>query len=219
MHQPNVFVNTFYGYIMWDYESDAPFMWPEKQRYPTIAEAREILDRNPEEAAIRGKWSDPEFLRNVSSLNPQAQGHAVRRLPRPRLEFPRGVQARPQGHAARRQGQRGRRRRSRRSSRRPCTCRRSTWISACSASTATSRRTATATATSTARWRPRSRSTAPIATAPSASIRRSSPAAPRRSPAGATSPCCARRTAASASNGATASSTSARRSIRTRNGR
>ncbi len=71
MHQPNVFVNTYYGYTMWDYESDAPFMWPEKQRYPTDAEAREILDRNPEEAAIRGKWSDPEFLKSVSSLNPK----------------------------------------------------------------------------------------------------------------------------------------------------
>ena len=71
MHQPNVFVNTYYGFIMWDYESDAPFMWPEKQKYPTATEAREILNRNPEEAAIRGKWSDPEFLKNVSSLNPQ----------------------------------------------------------------------------------------------------------------------------------------------------
>lgn len=71
MHQPNIFVNTFYGYIMWDYESDAPHMWPEKQRYPTDSEARKILDRNPEEAAIRGKWSDPEFLENVSSLNPK----------------------------------------------------------------------------------------------------------------------------------------------------
>jgi len=71
MHQPNVFVNTYYGYIMWDYESDAPFMWPEKQKYPTGAEARAILDRNPEEASIRGKWSDPEFLKNVSSLNPK----------------------------------------------------------------------------------------------------------------------------------------------------
>jgi len=69
MHQPNVFVNTFYGYIMWDYESDAPHMWPEKQRYPTDKEQREIMDRNPEEAAIRGKWSDPEFLKNVSTLN------------------------------------------------------------------------------------------------------------------------------------------------------
>ena len=71
MHQPNVFVNSYYGYIMWDYESDAPFMWPEKQRYPTIAEIRKVLDRNPEEAAIRGKWGDPEFLKEVSSLNPK----------------------------------------------------------------------------------------------------------------------------------------------------
>ncbi len=71
MHQPNVFVNTYYGYTMWDYESDAPFMWPEKQRYPTAEEARAILERNPEEASIRGKWSDPEFLKNVSSLNPK----------------------------------------------------------------------------------------------------------------------------------------------------
>ncbi|MDQ6916857.1 MAG: hypothetical protein M3023_03455 [Pseudomonadota bacterium] len=71
MHQPNVFVNSYYGYIMWDYESDAPFMWPEKQRYPTGAEIRKILDRNPEEASIRGKWGDPEFLKEVSSLNPK----------------------------------------------------------------------------------------------------------------------------------------------------
>lgn len=71
MHQPNIFVNSFYGYTMWDYESDAPHMWPEKQKYPTASEAREILDRNPEEAAIRGKWSEPDFLKNVSDLNPQ----------------------------------------------------------------------------------------------------------------------------------------------------
>src|SRR5881628_1339087 len=30
MHQPNVFVNSFYGMIMWDYESDAPAMWPKQ---------------------------------------------------------------------------------------------------------------------------------------------------------------------------------------------
>jgi len=71
MHQPNVFVNSFYGTIMWDYESDAPSMWPEKQKYPTDAEIREINKRNPEEAAIRGLWSDPEFLKHVSELNPR----------------------------------------------------------------------------------------------------------------------------------------------------
>lgn len=28
MHQPNIFLNSYLGYTMWDYESDAPFMWP-----------------------------------------------------------------------------------------------------------------------------------------------------------------------------------------------
>ncbi|HEX5341260.1 MAG TPA: multiheme c-type cytochrome, partial [Duganella sp.] len=70
MHQPNIFVNSFYGYTMWDYESDAPAMWPKKQKYPTDAEIRAIQARNPEEAATRGNWSDPEFLKNVSQLNP-----------------------------------------------------------------------------------------------------------------------------------------------------
>ncbi len=73
MHQPNVFVNTFYGYTMWDYESDAPFMWPKKQRYPTDKERHEIYKRNPEGAAVRGNWSDPEFLKNVFDLNPKLQ--------------------------------------------------------------------------------------------------------------------------------------------------
>ncbi len=71
MHQPNVFVNSFYGTTMWDYEADAPFMWPQKQKYPSDEEARRILERNPEEAAIRGNWGDPEFLKNVAKLNPQ----------------------------------------------------------------------------------------------------------------------------------------------------
>ncbi|MEO5692592.1 MAG: hypothetical protein ABIQ72_05670, partial [Usitatibacter sp.] len=70
MHQPNVFVNSYYGTIMWDYESDAPSMWPKQQKYPTSEEARKILDRNPEEAAIRGNWGDPRFLADVSGLNP-----------------------------------------------------------------------------------------------------------------------------------------------------
>ena len=71
MHQPNVFVNSYLGYTMWDYEADAPFMWPKEQRYPTPAEIRAINQRNPEEAAIRGLWSDPEFLETVASLNPK----------------------------------------------------------------------------------------------------------------------------------------------------
>lgn len=70
MHQPNMFVNSYLGYTMWDYESDAPHMWPEQQRYPSIEEQRRILDRNPEGASIRGLWADLGFLKKVSELNP-----------------------------------------------------------------------------------------------------------------------------------------------------
>ena len=71
MHQPNLFMNTFLGYTMWDYETGAAEMWPKEQKYPTAAEEREILDRNPEAAAVRGKWGDPEFSADVSELNPK----------------------------------------------------------------------------------------------------------------------------------------------------
>ena len=91
MHQPNIFLNTYLGYTMWDYESDAPFLWPgpenkapkpswmsdkdyqekfKKQRYPTAAEVRKTNERNPEAAAARGLWSDVEMLRHVYDLNP-----------------------------------------------------------------------------------------------------------------------------------------------------
>ena len=70
MHQPNMFVNSYLGYTMWDYESDALAMWPEQQQELSAREARAVLDRNPEGAAIRGNWADIEFLKNVSALNP-----------------------------------------------------------------------------------------------------------------------------------------------------
>lgn len=73
MHQPNVFVNTYLGYTVWDYETDGEVMWPEKQRYPTAEEKWQILNRNPEEAATHGKWSDQEFLAGVSELNSKLQ--------------------------------------------------------------------------------------------------------------------------------------------------
>ena len=71
MHQPNIYVNSFYGYIQTDYESDAPKFWPAKQKYPTAQEMREINDRNPEGAAVRGNWSDPEFIKDIWLKNPE----------------------------------------------------------------------------------------------------------------------------------------------------
>jgi hypothetical protein len=71
MHQPNIFLNSFLGYTMWDYESDAPSMWPKEQKYPTAEEVRAINDRNPEAAAARGLWGDVNFLEKSAELNPQ----------------------------------------------------------------------------------------------------------------------------------------------------
>ena len=74
MHQPNMFMNTYLGYTMWDYESDAPLMWPEKQQELSVAEQRHVLDRNPEGAVVRGKWADLDFLKKVwTDVNPQAK--------------------------------------------------------------------------------------------------------------------------------------------------
>jgi hypothetical protein len=69
MHQPNMFVNSYLGYTMWDYESDAPSMWPKKQKYPTDREIFESNYKNPEAAAVRGLWSDDQFLNEVIKLN------------------------------------------------------------------------------------------------------------------------------------------------------
>ncbi|MBM3505295.1 MAG: hypothetical protein FJX65_15650 [Alphaproteobacteria bacterium] len=74
MHQPNVFVNSFLGYTMWDYEPEAPLMYPKEQRYLSADEEGKILDRNPEEAVLRGLWSDVDFLKRVwTDVNPKAQ--------------------------------------------------------------------------------------------------------------------------------------------------
>ncbi|MGQ0560044.1 MAG: hypothetical protein ACT4OE_10780 [Sphingosinicella sp.] len=91
MHQPNMFVNTYLGYTMWDYESDADLMWPgpenrlparnhdeqarfRTQIYPDQQRMHEVLERNPEGAAVRGLWGDVDFLREVyERVNPLAR--------------------------------------------------------------------------------------------------------------------------------------------------
>jgi hypothetical protein len=71
MHQPNLFMNTWLGYTMWDYETAASEMWPKEQQYPSAEETRKVLDRNPEGAAPRGNWANPDFSADVSELNPK----------------------------------------------------------------------------------------------------------------------------------------------------
>ncbi|MFV2055728.1 MAG: hypothetical protein ACC707_04635 [Thiohalomonadales bacterium] len=64
-------LNSFLGYTLWDYESDAPAMWPARQVYATDKKIRQINASNPAGAAVRGRWSDRDFLANVTQLNPQ----------------------------------------------------------------------------------------------------------------------------------------------------
>lgn len=74
MHQPNGFLNTFYGYQMWDYESGGEIMYDrETTRASGVTSAKpqtfSAIDKNPEESVLRGKWGDNDFLRDASLLN------------------------------------------------------------------------------------------------------------------------------------------------------
>ena len=182
MHQPNSFVNTYLGYTMWDYETDAR---------AALAEAAALSDRGGEAGQPRpqsrkgprraGCGAITNFLENVVEPERAGEEHAVRRLPRPRLELHGRLQARPPRQPARRGRHASSRSTIRRSSRRPSTCRTSTSRKGCTAPTATSRRTSMATGSSTASTATTSRSSARTATARSTrytNLRTSGPAAP-----------------------------------------
>jgi hypothetical protein len=69
MHQPNAFVNTYFGYQMWDYESDGDKMYPKDQFYPDDEQKFALLKSNPEEAVLRGNWGDSSFLASIGERN------------------------------------------------------------------------------------------------------------------------------------------------------
>ncbi len=71
VHPGTNVVNSYFGTIWWDNESDGELMYPKKQKHPSADEMAVDLMSNPEAAAVKGNWSDPKFLQNVSSLNPQ----------------------------------------------------------------------------------------------------------------------------------------------------
>ena len=66
MHQPNIFLNSYLGYTMWDYESDAPLMWPEQAAIPD----RRRSPRDPSSAIPKARrraasGAIVDFLRSV----------------------------------------------------------------------------------------------------------------------------------------------------------
>ena len=118
MHQPNIFLNSYLGYTMWDYESDADLMWPgpenrlparnaaeeqrfRNQRYPNQQEVHDVLEPQPGGgggARPVGRSRIP--ARGLRPGEPARPPHPVRRLSRPWLELPRHLPPRPRGQSA-----------------------------------------------------------------------------------------------------------------------
>ncbi len=69
VHPGTNVMNSYLGFMWWDNETDGELMYPKHQRHPTAEEIVRAQMSNPDEASIRGLWSDPEFLAEVSQLN------------------------------------------------------------------------------------------------------------------------------------------------------
>ncbi len=67
IHPGTNMVATYYGMTWWDNEMDGAGMYPKEQRRTSAREQLEIQDRNPERTAIRGFWSNVEFLKDVGT--------------------------------------------------------------------------------------------------------------------------------------------------------
>jgi hypothetical protein len=77
VHNGNGFLNTYLGYMWWDEQTDGEHLYPKEQHDPTPTELHKAGMFNPEEAAARGLWNDPEFLKTVSEKNPQLKNMQV----------------------------------------------------------------------------------------------------------------------------------------------
>ncbi|HEY2930526.1 MAG TPA: hypothetical protein VGK99_02185 [Acidobacteriota bacterium] len=71
MHPGTNMVSTYFGYTWWDNETDGELMYPSREKKLSPNQVAEIQQRNPEGSAIRGLWSDPQFLADLTNLNPQ----------------------------------------------------------------------------------------------------------------------------------------------------
>ncbi|HET6373266.1 MAG TPA: hypothetical protein VFG76_08160, partial [Candidatus Polarisedimenticolia bacterium] len=71
MHQGNAFLNSYLGTTWWDQETDGEALYAAAPDSKDPRRRRDLLNANPEEASLKGRWSDPNFLAEVSTLNPK----------------------------------------------------------------------------------------------------------------------------------------------------
>ena len=69
IHPGTNVLNEYLGFMWWDNETDGELMYPAEQKNPTAEEYAQAQMNNPEEAAARGRWGEPEFLARVPELN------------------------------------------------------------------------------------------------------------------------------------------------------
>jgi len=67
IHPGTNMLTTYFGYTWWDNEIDGEWMYPKRQRHPSVEEEYRVWLRNPEGAAPRGLWSDPKFLEEMGT--------------------------------------------------------------------------------------------------------------------------------------------------------
>ena len=67
IHPGTNMVVTYFGYTWWDNEMDGQHMWPAQQRHSTPAEQSRVQARNSERSAVRGLWSDVNFLEKTGT--------------------------------------------------------------------------------------------------------------------------------------------------------
>lgn len=68
MHPGTNMVTTYYGDLWYDNETDGAALYHGREDV-SHAEAHEVQESNPEAAALRGRWGDPEFLADVATKN------------------------------------------------------------------------------------------------------------------------------------------------------
>ena len=69
MHPGANMETTYFGFTWWDNETDGELMYPPEKKSLSAREMDLIERRNPEGSALRGLWSEREFLANLTNLN------------------------------------------------------------------------------------------------------------------------------------------------------
>jgi hypothetical protein len=67
MHPGTNMVTTYYGYTWWENETDGEQMYAAQPQERSEAEKFAIRSRNPEQAALKGKWGDTKFLGQIGT--------------------------------------------------------------------------------------------------------------------------------------------------------